>query len=42
MVYVMAWRGMVWYMVWPGGHVMGNGIGLADMEKYMVWPDDGI
>ena len=38
MAYVIAWRGMAWYMVWPGGHDMGKGMAWRNM----VLPGNGI
>ena len=37
MVYVMAWRGMTWYIVCPGWY--GIWFGLVGMAWYVVWPD---
>ena len=47
MVYVMAWRCMVWHMVLPSGHGMVYGMawwawhdiwyGLAGITWYKVW-----
>ena len=33
----IAWRGMGWYMVWPGGMAC-IWYGLAGIAWYMVWP----
>ena len=34
MVYGMAWRGMAWYIVWPGGHGMVHDKALRGMAWY--------
>ena len=46
--YMMANRGMAWFMVWPGGHSRIYGMawqawhgicyGLAGMALFMLWP----